>query len=277
MRQLAIEQMQSRAEFYLCLAHAFLPPDTEQLWEAIRDALADDLEGLGEALGYDIGNAVADLRTLLATIPDQMNLLQGYSALFLAPPRPVNINTGIYLDGIVNGGSLLAMEATYLRCGLKRCQHFKDLSDHVSVQLEFVASRYLQYLDKPEAIAEAEQFLADFAVHWLPPFIADLQKAGVASNPWLPLARMLLAAVAQDASAAPQASAQLRQQSALEQARRVRAQEEIGEEQMAFIARRLQEQGLATDHLSVPPELRDEERGLWKGGVPSPRRGSRHG
>jgi TorA maturation chaperone TorD len=269
-------QSQSRAEFHLCLAHAFLTPDSGAAWLGLRDALADDLDDLGRTLGYDMAGHVADYRTSIAAIPDQPTLLGIYSALFLAPPRPVSINTGAYLDGAVNGGSVLAMEDAYRRCGLERNEDFKDLSDHVSIQLEFVASRYLTRLTSAAEDIEAEQFLATFVVGWLPPFIADLERERAMPNPWLPLAQLLQIAVMHDTVAIP-ATRYPRQQIALDKARHARAQEGIGEADMAFIAERLRAKGLATDHLTTAPELRDESHGWTRKVPPSPRRGSRFG
>jgi len=279
---LDVEQLQSRAELYLCLAHAFLTPDSESAWTALRDALAEDLADLGETLSCDFDEHIAGYRAAIAAIPDQATLLGIYSSLFLAPPRRVAINTGSYLDGAVNGGSVLMMEEAYRRNGLERNEAFRDLSDHVSIQLEFVASRYLKRLDGTDGAA-AEEFLGTFVVHWLPPFIDDLARESAASggapNPWLPLARLLQVAAAQDARAAPDTNpaAHQRQQIALGKARHALATDGIGDEDMAFIAQRLREKGLATDHLEVPPEQRDEAHGWSRKVPPSPRRGSRLG
>lgn len=271
-------QLQSHAEFYLCLARAFLTPDTEDAWAGLREALADDLDELGELLGLDITDDVADYRSAMAAIPDRAILLQIYSALFIAPPRPVSINAGAYLDGALDGGSVLAMEDAYWRGGLERSGDFMDLSDHISVQLEFVASRYLARMDGVEAGPSPDAFLHAFIARWLPPFIADLER-GMAQNPWLPLARVLRAAVVRDARPAPETvpAAQLRRLAALDKARRDRAASGVTDEDMAIIERRLRENGLAVDHLSIPPELRDEARGLSRKVPPSPRRGSRLG
>lgn len=272
------EQLQSHAEFYLCLARAFLTPDSDDAWIGLREALADDLDELGEMLGHEIAGDIADYRAAMAAIPDHAILLQTYSGLFLAPPRRVSINAGSYLDGALNGGSVLAMEDAFRRGGLERSEDFRDLSDHVSLQLEFVASRYLARMEGVEAGSSAEEFLHTFAAHWLPPFIADLER-GATPNPWLHLARLLHVAVARDARPAPEtlSAAQLRRLSALDKARHDRTVSGVTDEDMAIIERRLRENGLAVDHLSIPPELRDEARGLSRRVPPSPRRGSRLG
>lgn len=273
------EQLQSRGEFYLCLARAFLTPD-EATWRGLRDALADDLGELGEALHLAIGASLADYRAEIAAVPDPASLLQIYSGLFLAPPRAVALNTGCYLDGAMNGGSVLAMEAAYRSGGLERSDDFRDLADHLSVQLEFVASRYLARLGWIDALAadgDAEDFLGRFVAPVLAALIADLERAGAPSNPWLPLARILQVAVVRDARAPALEAVAARQQAAIDQARHARAAHGIDADDLAFISRRLSEKGLATDHLNVAPELRDEAHGWSRRVPPSPRRGSRCG
>lgn len=272
------EELQARAEFYLCLAHAFLTPDSEAAWQGLRDALADDLEDLAEILGHDIGSHIADYRAAIDAIPDHATLLQIYSSLFLAPPRPVNINTGVYLDGALNGGSVLAMEESYRQNGLERSGEFLDLSDHLSIQLEFVASRLLARQDSADATEDdAERFLATFVARWLPPFIADLETTGRNPDPWLHLARAMSVAVLREARAESVPPGQLRQQNAIGKARHERAVAGVSEEDMAFITQRLRENGLATDHLAIPHDQRDEARGLSRKAPLSPRRGSRLG
>ena len=279
------EFLTERGEFYLCLARAFLPPREPEVFTALRDALADDLEELGASLGYACADAVADYRAAIAAIPDHATLLQRYSALFLVPPRTIQINTGSYLDGAINGGSVSALEDTYRRCGVERDDDFHDLSDHVAVQLEFVA---LLYLNSAEALAACtpppavrpEHFLDQFAARWLPPFLRDLENdsntLGAGPNPWLPLARILATAVTHDAVAEELPASMQRAQRAIGKARHDRAARGITADDMAFIARKLREKGLSTEHLAIPPELRDEARGYSRGTPPGPRRGSRY-
>lgn len=264
------QRQQAQAEFYLCLARAFLTPDREEAWVAMRDDLADDLEDLDSLLGYGISGEIEGYRTALAAIPDQPALLQIYSGLFLAPPRRVSINSGTYLDGSVNGGSVMAMEEAYRQGGLERNEAFMDLADHVSIQLEFVG---YSFASAPEA---ARGFLGRFVACWLPAFLADLGRKGCHPSPYLPLARALSRAVGHDARSGS-AEVQTQLQSALGRARHARAVSGVTEEDMAFIARRLREKGLATEHLHIPLDQRDEAQGLSKKVPPSPRRGSRLG
>lgn len=272
------DELQSRAELYLCLARAFLTPDSNDIWHGLRDALADDLDELGQLLKHEITTPIADYRAAIAAIPDHATLLQTYSALFLAPPRRISINTGTYLDGAMNGGSVLAMEEAYRRGGVERSENFLDLADHLSVQLEFVAYRFMAGMEAAEATHEAEEFLATFVARWLPPFIADLERESDGANPWLHLTRLLSVVAAHDVRAAaialPEPS---RLEAALDKERHKRAQNGVDAEGMAFITQRLREKGLATDHLETPPDQRDEAHGWSRKVPPSPRRGSRLG
>lgn len=273
------EALSARAEFYLCLARAFLVPREETLFHALRDALADDLGDLAAELGYDIEEALGRYRQQIQRVADPIGLLQTYSAIFLVPPTVAHINAGWYLDGAVDGGSVKAMEAVYRRCGVERDEGFRDLSDHVSVQLEFVALLYATQArrgsgrgpDEPPAV-DPGQFLQRFARRWLDGFCADLAAAAAArqleANPYLPLAQILSQAAARDAVALEVDPKTARKQNAIERARAKYAGREITTEDLARIRRKLEAHGLATAHLAVPPELRDGAMGLIKRGTP---------
>lgn len=273
--------LSARAEFYLCLAHAFLPPLRPERFAGMRDALGDDLAELTSTLGYDGAGAISAYRDAIAAVPDPAALLQIYSALFVSSPRTTQITTGAYLDGAINGGSVAAMESAYRRCGVERGAHFHDLSDHVSVQLEFVALLWVRSAEACESGTELppvrpEHFLQSFVVRWLPRFVHDLEMADVGPNPWLPLARLLAAALARDARAEPLPAAELRAHRAIAKARHDRAVRGVTAEDIAFIARRLHEKGLSTDHLAIPPELRDDAHGYSRAQPPGPRKGAAH-
>lgn len=280
-----IESLTERGEFYLCLARAFLTPLQPESFIAMRDALADDLVELGESLGYDCAAHIAAYHAAIDATPQHLALLQCYSALFLNPPRPVAINAASYLDGAHGGGTVTALEQTYLRCGLQRGTDFHDLADHVAVQLEFVAWLYFAGAEAMSAgsaspAVRPEHFLHAFVARWLPRFIQDLEQEAAhpeaSANPYLALARILAAAVSADAMAEEIAPAERRARMAIGKARHERAERGVTEEDMAFIARKLREKGLSTDHLAIPPELRDEAQGYSRGTPPGPRKGSRY-
>lgn len=271
-----------RADFYLCMARAFLTPRDGTAFEALRDALPSDLEELDQILAYGIAGPLAAYREEVSRFTSPEALLGTYSGVFLAPPVPVRINTAMYLDGAVGGGSVREMEQAYRACGVARSEDFRDLSDHLSVQMEFVA-----YLYCHEAAAEVPgqayelpmrgaHFLHAFVDRWLPGFVADLEQAAgereLAANPYLPLARILECAVARDAAPHPDAKPRSRAERAMDKARAKYAGKGVDEEDLRRIEEILKAKGLSTDHLSVPVGQRDAARG-WQAKVPpAPRR-----
>lgn len=280
-----IESCSARGEFYLCLARAFMTPLEPAVFTALREALAEDLVDLGRALGYSYGDPLAHYRDAIQAIPDHHALLRLYSQLFVTPPRPVRINTGSYIDGAVNGASVAAMEAVYRKCGVQRGSDFHDLADHLSVQLEFVALLYLRSAEaleagEPPPEAQPGHFLHDYVARGLQGLLCDLEQHAArhkAANPYLPLARLLGAAVGHDAVVPALPPREQRKHRAITKARHDRAVRGVTAGDMEFIARKLRERGLSTDHLGIPPERRDEAAGLKRKQPPAPRRGSRYG
>lgn len=190
-----------RAAFYLCLARAFLPPQDRASYDAIKIHLADELGDLADSLGYPARDALDGLRNAVAAIPNHLALLQGYSELFLAPPVPVTLNAGRYLDGAVMGQATTAIERCYLQVGLAKAGGFHDLPDHVALQLEFVAHLCASEATGSAPAIKADDFLASFVRYWLPPFVAALARTCAQEAPagiYLCLARLLQIAVDHD-------------------------------------------------------------------------------
>lgn len=266
-----------RGDFYLCLARAFAAPRDASLHAAMREALADDLADLADLIGYDIAAPLADYREAISATTDAGQLLQTYSRLFMQPPFAAHINAGVYVDGTLNGGSVEELEGWYAAAGLARSDEFRDLSDHVSVQLEFAAFLFGQSAEGLPAERTAGQFIGRFVARWVSGLAADLDMAQsmleLPANPYLPLARLLSIAAAADAERFSDLTpAQERQQKALVQARQRRAGQGIGDADMDTIRRRLAERGLATDHLDQPYESRDAARGWQRMTPPVARR-----
>lgn len=267
-----------RAELYLCLARAFETPTGPAAFEAMRDALADDLDDMAAELSLDVAADVDEFRRRMHAIADADELLQIYSRLFLQPPLAVHINTGVYLDGCMNGASLGEMEEWYGRAGLARAEDFRDLSDHAVLQLEFVAFLYGHALDGTDGAEHgAGEFIGRFVARWAPSLVDNLNLAerelGFAGEPYLPLARILAKAALRDAEApADFDPARLRRERALAGARRKQAMKGITPEDLEQIRNKLARQGLATEHLDVDHEQRDAARGWRVGTPPAPRR-----
>lgn len=182
-----------RAEFYLCLARAFLAPTPGMHWALTRQ-LADDLEDMAGEAAYPIAGIVARFRAAIAGFAEHLDLLRLYAALFLVPPTPVRINAGFYLDGTAMGDSVRAMEACYSHLGVVRSAGFRDTSDHVVVQLEFISLLFCRQAQLCVRPVTAQAFLEAFVCQWVKPFRTDMEQATAAlaqPNPYLHLAQML--------------------------------------------------------------------------------------
>lgn len=275
--------LHERSEFYLTLAQSFLTPQTEAHCRAMVDLLADDLADLDRSLNYGFETPLETLRTALAKLGSHEDLLLEYSSMFLQPPREATLNVCAALDGAMMGGTVSEIELFYHHYGVERGDHFKDLPDHVSVQLEFVSYLYgraAQGLEDdrpdPEAEKAASHFLYAFVRRWVPHFELSIEKAGrnleLKANPYAPLARLLAIAVERDALANPDWLKPRKQaEVAMDKARQRYASQGISPEDMADIERKLREKGLNTDHLHVALDKRNEAMGLSAKSPPDPR------
>lgn len=276
--------MLERSEFYLTLARSFLTPQTEEHYRAMANYLADDLEDLDRSLKYGIETQLDALRIAMSRLSNHEELLVEYSRMFLQPPREATLNVCYPLDGAMMGGTVSEIEAFYRNYGVERGDHFKDLPDHVSVQLEFVSYLYgraAAELENGKLDTEAElaagHFLYEFVSRWIPPFEAGIEKAGrnlkLKANPYLPLVRILSAATKRDAAVNPDwVKTKKRVELAIEKARLKYSNKGITPEDMADIERKLREKGLSTDHLQVALDKRNEVLGLSAKTPPDPRR-----
>lgn len=197
---------EARAELYLCLARAFLPPRGPEVFEALGQLLGDDLAELGDTLGYPIDAEVAGYRAAIRDVRDPETLLQLYSALFLVPPAPAPLNAAIYLDGSVNGAAATAIARAYRDSGVARREGFGDLADHVACQLEFVALLLAREAAgrAPVRGVSADWFLDGFVRGWAPALRAAVEAAEAqrtAPRVYGALAAILDRAVAHDLGA----------------------------------------------------------------------------
>lgn len=276
-----------KVEFWLCLAHAFLPPLTESARAALRDYLANDLEELARALDYPIAADLDAFRRAIAAVPAGEAPLALYSRLFLVPgvAHP-HINAAAYFDGATHGGTLRQLVECYRACGLEKGESLADLPDHVAAQLEFTAWLFAAAAAReageaaPSPPLDAAAFIAAFVARWAPPFRRDLELAGerfaLATNPWLHLARMLESAARREAAAANRVADNLPSpdDDDIARLRRHYAGHTPDAADLARIRASLATDGLASDHIGLPPEARDGAAGLTRMYPPAPPRHS---
>jgi putative dimethyl sulfoxide reductase chaperone len=283
----------ARAEFYLCLARAFLPPMEERDFHAFKEQLAPTLEQLGGVLDYPIGPLLGEFRAALDRIAGKQDLLQLYSRLFLVPPALAHLNAGLYLDGAVMGQNTVEIEAHYRHAGLVRSPDFHDTPDHLSLLLEFLAYLCIQAEEKRAAddktlagswFDQASDFARDYIARWLPALRHDLGSVVEhgSNDVYAALAEILLTAMMHDFKPLSSAfsSPSSRDTCLDEAARDVADQIHCRECGMAFIATEemhdillaLGRSGLDTEHLELCPDCRMLLTGLSKMPVPDPKR-----
>ncbi|HXF44484.1 MAG TPA: molecular chaperone TorD family protein [Burkholderiaceae bacterium] len=166
------------ADLLLCLAAAFLPPRAALSGRAWCEALAADLDELAADLDLDATFAVHSLRGFAASAEADEDWLVQYSRLFLVPPVAIALNTGVYLEGTLGGASSQMLTQCYAAAGFERREDFRDLPDHVAMQLEFLAALF----DRAgggdsDAAAMAQEFHESFLCHWLEPLRAACERA----------------------------------------------------------------------------------------------------
>lgn len=175
-----------RADLMYCLAQAFLPPPAG--W-SIRDwgqPLLEDLQEIGVQIGVDtepVRQAIAmeceRWTDLARQAPDEADdWLVEYARLFLVPPVPVALNAGIYLEGALGGTSTQMMRSCYEAAGVEPDERFRDLPDHVAMQIEFIA-RLLERAARGESEAAdmAGEYCAEFVHAWAEPLQQACQQA----------------------------------------------------------------------------------------------------
>jgi len=250
----------SRRDFWLCLARAFGKPEGAEFRDVFTAHLADDLQAIAEETGLIVHEDIAALRVAATGLGQDLDLLRLYSKLFIAPPTPVMLNSGFYLDGGRTGHIEQELRALYTRHGVAKNETMRDLHDAVPIQLEFLSFLYGragdhamsgQNMEARAYIAEAESFIARYLAHWCGPFLRDLEKACAEdglNRAFEHLARILWLAVEQARAGAPiealPAGAGLPQGSS-------RGLGDVTAQDLAEVAYRLEQAGLNWDHVAA--------------------------
>ena len=192
-----------RADLLFCLARAFLPPPDN--WSVCDWAqpLAEDLTDLGGALGIDMSELLQALDAECTRWAEAARRNDGsadpwlveYTRLFLMPPVVVPLNTGLYLEGTIGGAAAQMMLSCYETAGIAPSEAFRDLPDHVAMQLEFVA-RLLEREARGDidGRAMADEYGREFIHAWAGPLEQACQAAASkapAAHVFAALARLL--------------------------------------------------------------------------------------
>ncbi len=175
---------EARGDMYRFLSAAFLEPPSEAL---LAPLLADGfVEGLEQIFGT---TAVDDLRQFVRGFRgDYEGLDQEFQDLFMVPlGRYVTPYEAVYRDereagdtrvrGLLMGPSTLAVKQLYREAGAAISEDFKDLPDHVGLELacmEFLCNAEAQAWDREE-IGEIhrvrgfqKRLLQEHLMRWVP-------------------------------------------------------------------------------------------------------------
>jgi len=197
------EHLMTRAELYLCLGQAFIPPVQADYHQAMGEALPADLDELLPDTG-----AGQQLRDAMQPIADHETLLRGYSRLFLVPPYPAPLNAALYIDKSMMGPSVVEMEGYYQRHGLAKDVSFRDTPDHLALQLQFLAlllasaSQAENDAAATHYLEEARDFLNRFLRPWPNDWLRKLEQEArdvPHGAPYLVLGRLIRDSLDQDA------------------------------------------------------------------------------
>lgn len=187
------------ADVYRLLSACFYQPEAafgeEKVFAQLAEALgvcAPQMQGKAVLLGTGFREETLE------------NLLLDYTRLFLGPfdiqAKPYG---SVYLDGekVVMGDSTMDAMACYKRGGFEPAEDFREMPDHVAVELEFL---YLVNFRKAEALASGNQeqlaeyeamrrgFLQKHLGRWVADFVARIT-AEATSNFYRVLGELLAA------------------------------------------------------------------------------------
>ncbi len=179
-----MEYEQSRSDCYKLLAACFYQPQKEIFLE----------EGLFENLSLLLKQTCPDAVVFSEKMGNAIlnysneDLLVDYARLFVGPNELIAPPYGsIYLDGKrrVMGDSTMEVVEIYKNKGLAIDENFKEMPDHIAVELEFMyylIFREIEALEKSETdkaldfIKTQELFLDKFLARWVKPFCDKIKK-----------------------------------------------------------------------------------------------------
>ncbi len=191
------------AREHLCrlLAACYYQPGPEFAEEKVFDSMLNaatrispELAAHAQRLGDDFSAAGHEA------------LLLDYTRLFLGPNHIIAKPYGsIWLEGqnTVMGDSTVAVEALYQEGGFDMSEYFREVPDHIAVELEFLylmiyRENEAQHNGEPQALqakaALRKRFLAEHVGRWIGPFTSAVI-AGAQSAFYRDLAELTLAFV----------------------------------------------------------------------------------
>ncbi len=158
-------------EFYKILSLIFHRPDRE-FAGYLRNGFVKDIRALDSDAATEFYNFLKE-NTEKSDEEFYNMLAVEYTRLFIAgvPGAACPPYESIYRENNVMGNSTMDVLDNYSRAGLKVMENFRDLPDHVAVELEF-----LYYLMDKENTEAYEAFIKEHISRWVPEFCGRVEK-----------------------------------------------------------------------------------------------------
>lgn len=195
----ALEERVARADLVRFLAACYYEPGPEFAEEGLFESMAATAARVDPGLGREAARlgeafAAAELGTLLV---DYTRLFLGGSEIIAKPYESV------WRSGSGAGDQTAALLDLYAQGGFEVDQDFRDLPDHIAVELEFLY--LLIYQDAARPLRE--RFLHEHLAAWVPAF-TDAAQGGAQTTFYRQLAGFTSQVLAKEASrAAPDEAA----------------------------------------------------------------------
>lgn len=193
-----MERAFARRDLYTWLSVAFYKPEADFCEPNFLEALLSAESVLKYGLAAEAAKLKAYLQSKEFTLEE---LLVEYARLFVGPSAlPAPPYGSCYLeDGRVMGKSTLDVEGWFYRQGLVMLPQFKDLPDHIAVEMNFMSFlsdfelAALNDGDGEKAIFyrhQQEEFLTTHPLAWVQAFTAAVEKNS--KLPFYPAAAAIL-------------------------------------------------------------------------------------
>ncbi len=185
----------ARADVYRLLSACYYEPEDAFLEEDIFGQLRTGMATLAPERVPDVAAMEDSFRESSTD-----DLLLDYTRLFLGPfdilAKPYG---SIYLDGdnVVMGDSTVLAVALYREGGFDIAEDFREVPDHVALELEFLYLLSLRLATEPEVRALKFRFLEGHLGQWVGGF-ADAMREGTQTSFYKQLADMTQQVVLED-------------------------------------------------------------------------------
>ncbi|MFN7250436.1 MAG: molecular chaperone [Anaerobacillus sp.] len=169
---------QQKANLYKVLSELFNKPNQDmlELFDPLKDSLQTlypDLVTYGEVLDKEFSDLYQEDASLTALAVEHAKLFIGPFDVLAPPYSSIYLESGRQLQG----ESTRYAEEIYREAGITMSEDFKDVADHIKVELEFVYFLYFQYVETNELryLNTLTKFNHSHLSKWISPFKEQIQ------------------------------------------------------------------------------------------------------